>query len=147
MSQEKELQALLHEDIPLTQAIGIQVEKFDGDSLKLCAPLSNNLNHKCTAFGGSLYAVAVLSGWGLLHLKLAELGLHGHIVIQESQVKYLKPVTEDIRAVATIAEGQNFERVVKLFKRKGRARLEICSEVMQGDEVAMTFQGSYVVHN
>jgi len=147
MNREQQLEKLLHEEIPLTTAIGIQVKYYDHASLTLLAPLANNINHKCTAFGGSLYAVAVLSGWGLLHLRLAEQGLHGHIVIQESSVKYLKPVTTDIEATATLATTQNFERFVKLFQRKGMARIEIESRVMQRGQVALEFTGNFVVHS
>jgi len=146
VNREQQLEKLLHEEIPLTNAIGVRVINYDHTSLTLIAPLANNINHKCTAFGGSLYAVAVLSGWGLLHLRLAELGLRGHIVIQQSSVKYLKPVTTDIEATATIATTQNFERFVKLFQRKGMARIDLESRVMQHGQVALEFVGNYVVH-
>jgi thioesterase domain-containing protein len=63
-----ELQKILYSEIPLTKAIGIEVCEFTGLSLTLKAPLEKNINHKCTAFGGSLYSVAVLSGWGLIYL-------------------------------------------------------------------------------
>ena len=78
--------------------MGIRVASFDGASLILDAPLDPNLNHKSTAFGGSLYSIAVLCGWGLLHLKLAEARLHKHIVIQESNIRYLHPVVQDLHA-------------------------------------------------
>ena len=51
----KALQKVLNEEIPLTNAIGISVESCDSLSLTLAAPLHKNINHKRTAFGGSLY--------------------------------------------------------------------------------------------
>ena len=59
--------------------MGIRVAAYDGTSLKLTAPLAPNINHKSTAFGGSLYSLAVLCGWGIVHLKLAEAALHKHL--------------------------------------------------------------------
>ena len=50
-------------DIPLARHIGVRVVEFDGSSLALGAPLAANSNHKGTAFGGSLFSLAVLAGW------------------------------------------------------------------------------------
>ena len=47
------LQQTLHDDIPLTREMGLTVAAWDGRQLRLAAPLAPNLNHKCTAFGGS----------------------------------------------------------------------------------------------
>ena len=80
----RKLQELLNSEIPLTNAIGIKVVDYNDCGLTLSAPLKNNINHKCTAFGGSLYSVSVLSGWGLIYLLLNKYNLKGHIVIQES---------------------------------------------------------------
>ena len=78
----KELQKVLHLEIQLTRAIGIEVVEYGENGLTLYAPLDNNINHKSTAFGGSLYSVSVLTGWGLLYLLLIKYGLSGQIVIQ-----------------------------------------------------------------
>lgn len=141
-----ELEAKLHEEIPLTQAIGIKVEHYTGNSLTLSAPLANNINHKSTAFGGSLYSIAVLAGWGLLYSKMKELGLSGHIVIQQSNINYLQPVREDIFATCSIDSIEKFDRFIKIFNKKGIARIKLVSEIRQGDDVAVEFEGSYVVH-
>ncbi len=47
---------------------GIIVEAADDDEpVVLRAPLAPNANHKGTAFGGSLYSLAVLTGWAWAH--------------------------------------------------------------------------------
>jgi len=94
----KSLQEILNTEIPLTKAIGIKVVEYNDNRLTLRAPIDNNINHKCTAFGGSLYSISVLTGWGLIYLLLKEYGLSGHIVIHESNTKFLKPVATDIIA-------------------------------------------------
>lgn len=142
----KVLQDILHSEIPLTEEIGITVSEFTGDSLTLSAPLENNLNHKNTAFGGSLYSVSVLSGWGLLTLLLKEHDLTGDIVIQESNTQFLKPVEFDLSAKCAFESDEQKERFLKMFKRKGIARIELTSRVMHENEVHVVFKGSYVVH-
>ena len=140
------LQTVLHHEIPLSRDIGIRVVAYEQTSLILQAPLANNINHKQTAFGGSLYSVAVLSGWGLLYLLLEERGIHAHIVIHESQVKYHKPVQGDIVARASLLAAADLERMVKLFHRSGMARINLYAEIRFDDELAVEFHGQYVIH-
>ena len=146
-SKERQLEHVLHNEIPLTQTIGIRVIEFTGTKLTLSAPLENNVNHKNTAFGGSLYSVAVLAGWCFLYLRLNALNLHGHIVIQESHMQYLYPVTEDIVATCAIESTDSLDHFVKTFIRKKRARISLTSHIELKDLTAAILTGSYVVHN
>ena len=66
MSGARRIQEVLHSKIPITRAMGVRVAEYDGRRLVLSAPLDANVNHLGTAFGGSLNALAVLSGYGLL---------------------------------------------------------------------------------
>lgn len=146
MTDELYLQNVLAEEIPLTQAIGITVKNFTGDSLTLSAPLENNLNHKTTAFGGSLYSVAVLAGWGLLHMHLRTAELPGKIVIHESRIKYLRPVTGEIIASCSIDVNTGVEKFLEIFRRKKVARVLLSVQILQDGKVAVDFAGRYVVH-
>ncbi|HKE43757.1 MAG TPA: YiiD C-terminal domain-containing protein, partial [Steroidobacteraceae bacterium] len=60
------LKAWMNAEIPLTRHIDVRIAGYDQDTLTLLAPLAANSNHKGTAFGGSLFSLAVLAGWGLL---------------------------------------------------------------------------------
>jgi len=62
------LELLLHAEIPLSQAMQVRVLRFDRNGLVLGAALAPNLNHKKTAFGGSLNSLATLACWGLVQL-------------------------------------------------------------------------------
>jgi thioesterase domain-containing protein len=139
------LERTLHDEIPLSQAMGIRVAAYDGTSLKLTAPLAPNINHKSTAFGGSLYSLAVLCGWGLLHLKLVEAGLRKHIVIQESNVRYLLPVDQDMQAECGLDDAA-FKRFLRTLQKHDRARLSLDVAVKQSGQAAVEFSGRYVVH-
>lgn len=144
---KKQLEKILHNEIPLSQAIGIAVVEYGASGLSLFAPLENNINHKSTAFGGSLYAVSVLTGWGLIYLLLREHGLSGHIVIQASGTKFLKPVTTDIVTKCTFKSKQQTEKFIKMYKRKGIARIQLEVAVISHEETCVLFEGSYVVHS
>ena len=143
------LQSVLHSDIPLTREMGLEVLEWRDQQLSLHAPLAPNVNHKSTMFGGSLYCIAVLAGWGWLHLRLRELGIEdGHIVIHGGQISYPLPVTGDALASCGAPDEKAWERFVTLFEHRGRARLILESVVTNvgSDEPAVRFSGQYVLH-
>ncbi len=90
----RELQQYLHEHIPLSKAMGVEVLAATPESAKLSAPLAPNINHRDTVFGGSAAALASLSAWSLLHIRLRQEGIGSRIVIQKSALDYERPITE-----------------------------------------------------
>lgn len=142
-----ELEKRIFTDIPLARHIGVRVVEFDGRTLVLSAPLAANSNHKGTAFGGSLFSLAVLAGWGLLTLKLAERGVEGELVVQESRVSYLLPVTGELVARASLPQGRELDRFLIAVDRyrKGRVRLDVSIE-HDGRE-AVRFEGTFALLN
>ncbi|MGD2118449.1 MAG: thioesterase domain-containing protein [Chromatiales bacterium] len=146
MLSASQLEQRLHRQIPLTQAIGLRVSRLDAQEIRLSAPLENNFNHKLTAFAGSLYSAAVLAGWGLLASRLEALELHGHIVVQDANIRYLQPVNGDIDARCRISDAAAFDRFINLFRHKSRARILLETEIFNADAVAVQFSGNYVVH-
>ncbi len=145
MSLAAQLGRTLHGEIPLSRAMDIRVDGYDGRCLRLAAPLAPNINHKLTAFGGSLYSLAVLCGWGLLHLKLAEAGLHKHIVIQESSIRYLRPVNQEMLAECCVDDAE-LGRFLRALEKHDRARLSLDVTILLDGEPAVEFTGRYVVH-
>lgn len=146
-SEALALQQVLHHDIPLTGEMGLQVLSWADHCLRLSLPLAPNVNHKSTMFGGSLYCGAVLAGWGWLHLRLSEAGVEdGHIVIQQGQVDYPLPVTGEAIAVCQAIPAKDWQRFLKTYERYGRARLELRTCVLNGEERAVEFTGQYVLH-
>src|ERR1022692_3820852 len=72
----------LHTQIPLTRAIGIDITGWDGTTVTLVAPLAPNQNHADTAFGGSIASIAILAGYSLLYILLAERQISSRILVQ-----------------------------------------------------------------
>jgi thioesterase domain-containing protein len=139
------LQAALAAEIPITAAIGLKVAGFEDGALKLAAPLARNINHKATAFAGSLNAVLTLAGWSMLWLIARRELIAAKVVIQDSAIRYLRPVTRDFVAECRLPARAEVERFLLILRRKGKARLELAAEIREAGEVAVAFSGRYVV--
>lgn len=111
--------------IPLTRAMGLAVDGFDGTSLVLAAPLAPNVNDKGCAFGGSLASLMTLAGWGLLELVLQARTMQADIYVQDSSIRYLAPVWHDFRAIAAAAPGESLDAFAAAFAERGKARLRV----------------------
>lgn len=133
----------LHTHIPLSREMGLSVRSIDGGVL-LAAPLEPNLNHRGTVFGGSLSALAILSAWTALHLRLRDEGVPGHIVIQRNQMEYLRPADGEFQAFCAIPEGKAWPRFLEAMRRRGRGRITLHSEVRWGGERVGALEGEFV---
>ena len=140
----RELERTLHEDIPITKQLGITVLRYEADTLALKAPLDANINHKGTAFAGSIYAVATLAGWGLIWLLLREAEITARIVIQESSIRYRLPITQDMVATCSKPSPARLEPFFAMLRRKGMARLELQTQIREDGHTAVEFNGRYV---
>ncbi len=134
----------LQTEIPLARAMEIEAFRFDARGLCLRAPLAPNLNHKLTAFGGSLANVATLAGWGLVQLLVRELGFPVIVVIQECRVQYRKPVVSDIEALALLPDTVRIDKFLRTLARHGRARLELDARIPAEGDPAVIFSGQFV---
>ena len=117
-------------DMPPVAAMQIRAEAFDGDSLSLLAPLSANVNDKDCAFGGSLASVMTLAAWGWLMLRTAEAGQVAEVYVADSQIRYLSPLYSDLRAVARLAEDEDWGATLRCLAERGRARVAMRAEVL-----------------
>lgn len=140
------LEQLLHAEIPLSRAMQVRVLRFDHQGLVLGAALAPNLNHKKTAFGGSLNSLATLACWGLIQLLRPETKTAMTVVIQESRVQFLKPVARDFEAICPLPAPDKLEKFLHTLERKGRARLELEATISASGAIALSFQGRFVAY-
>ena len=138
----REIELFLHEQIPLTQAMGLRVESYDGNQLTLTAPLQLNHNHLGTAFGGSLAAVATLAGYGFIWLELGD--RTAHVVIRESAISYRRPVRKGIRAICRRPAKAAVKTFKAEFTQKGKARIQLAVTIEEDGIVAVEFSGTFV---
>jgi thioesterase domain-containing protein len=139
------LERYMHSHIPLVTQMQVQVASLDDAGLTLTAPLAPNINHERTAFGGSLASLMTLACWGYLWLCLDE-GRDLHIVVKDAQMEYLKPVTGMLEAHCAAAEAASLKKFHDTLARRGKARIELKAEVLQGGAAAARYVGSFAVY-
>jgi thioesterase domain-containing protein len=122
----------------------IRVLEAGPDGVDIEAPIEPNLNHRSTAFGGSVAALAILAGWTLVHLRLRAEGLVTHTVIQSSDVRYDAPIHAAFRAVTEPVDPDAWERFTKTIRRHGKGRLRLSVTVLAEGGPAASFRGAYV---
>ena len=138
------LERYLHEQIPLSAAMGVRVKTAVPEEVQLAAPLGPNVNHNETVFGGSAAALATLAAWGLLHLRLARAGVHARLVIQRSSMEYERPIPGDFEAVCRFSDETAWERFRATLLRRGRARLTLAAHLLYEAQRMAAFQGDFV---
>jgi len=141
---ESEVTSYIHEHIPLTSHLGATVESYDGNTVTISAPLTPNLNHRNTAFGGSISALGILSGWTLLFLKLKEAGIKSRLVIQKSSVDFQDPIADDFKAIGILPDQKTWEKFTRTLSKHGRARISIQSKIESSSGIGGIHEGAYV---
>ena len=138
------MQAYLREHIPLSAAMGVRVLESSGERVVLESPLEPNLNHRSSAFGGSVSATAILAGWTYLHVRLAAEGRAVSTVIQESRVRYEVPIHEAFRAETEPVDARAWDRFRRMLERRGVGRIRLTVRVVSNGADAAHFEGTYV---
>lgn len=139
-----EITKYIHNHIPITLHLGVKVKFYDGRSVALSAPIAPNLNHRNTAFGGSLSALAILSGWALLHLKLKEQDIRSRLVIQKSSFEFSDPIDKDFDATCSMPSNDLFEKFLRTLKKYKKARIRLTSKITSPSGKAGLHEGTYV---
>jgi thioesterase domain-containing protein len=136
-------EALLRE-IPMSDAMGAGIVEAAPSGVLLTAPLAPNVNHRATAFGGSVAALAMLAGWLLVEVRLGDAGLHAHTVVQTSEVRFLAPARGALEARAAPPDDQDWSRFARTLQRRGRARVRLRAEVHSAGALVAVLEAAYV---
>ena len=140
-----EAEKFLHEQIPITRAMGLRVVAHDAEGFAVEAPVALNSNHLRTAFGGSINAVATLAAYGFLWLELNDAA--AHVVVAESSIRFLRPVREIIRARCVRPADSELEKFASEFREKRKARIALRVEIVENAETAAEFKGRFVARS
>jgi thioesterase domain-containing protein len=148
MSRDAEAEVLLerylHQQIPLSAAMGARVRIATPERVQIAAPLAPNVNHHETVFGGSAAALATLAAWALLHLRIERAGLQARLVIQRSSMEYERPIPGNFDAVCRFSDEVAWERFRAMLVRRGRARLTLTADLIHDARRMATFEGDFV---
>ncbi|HEX4268077.1 MAG TPA: YiiD C-terminal domain-containing protein [Steroidobacteraceae bacterium] len=138
------LERYLHQQIPLSAAMGARVRLASPEQVQLAAALAPNVNHHDTVFGGSAAALATLAAWSPLHLRIAGAGLQARLVIQRSSMEYHQPIPGDFDAVCRFSDELAWQRFRVTLARRGRARLTLTTHLIYDAQRMATFAGDFV---
>jgi len=145
MTATGDFERALLADIPLAHAMQLRVRDCASERLTLAAPLAPNINDKGCAFGGSLISLLTLAGWGLIVLKLRSLNTRCDVYVQDSSVRYLAPVWEELVAEARLADGESWDEFTRALASRGRARLRVaCRVPLTSGADACTMEARFV---
>jgi thioesterase domain-containing protein len=139
------LRRRIRDEFPLARHLGIEVEDAADDRLVLTAPFEPNANHNGTAFGGSQFCVAVLTGWAWATRYLAARQVAADAVIQESTIRYLAPARGPLRAVLQPPLPEVVEKLRRMLRRAGRGRIRLNVDVHDGAKLVTQFHGVFAV--
>lgn len=142
--QPPELAQYIHENIPLSKALGVSVVSIADDAVTLEAPLEPNLNHRQTLFGGSASALAILAGWALLHVRLQSEGIDDRLVIQRNVMEYQHPILGQFTARAMLERPEGWKEFTTMLARRGKARITVLAVLEHMGRVAGRFSGQFV---
>ena len=134
-----------YQAMPPVAVMQLRIAGYDGDCLRLHAPLSHHVNDKGCAFGGSLISLLTLASWGLVSLRVQQAGLAAEVFVADSEVRYLAPLFADIEAEARIAEDASWDDFIHTLRERGRARTTLVGRVLLPDgKVATECRARYV---
>lgn len=131
--------------MPPARALNLRLADYDGDSLCLIAPLGPNINDKGNAFGGSLASMMTLSAWALMTMRLEDAGFLADVYVQDSNLKYLAPLYDDLRAKARLVTGQNWDQVIATYAQRGKTRALLQAQIQDvSGRICCTLEGRFV---
>lgn len=134
MSIALDLQGKIRAAIPLSDAMQFNIVELKENSILVHAPLSPNVNIHGTGFAGSIYSLAVLTGWAMVTHIIKSQGFDGDLVVGKAEIRYRKPVGGDIECRCSVPDNlyQAFNRDMKT---NGKAKLSL--EIEVGDSQAL----------
>ena len=139
---EFDAEEYFHQKIPITRAMGVRVVAHDEGQFVVEAPVALNSNHLGTGFGGSINAVATLAAYGLVWVELRDKQVH--VVVAESSIRFLRPVRQTIRAICQRPDRNEWAAFQTRFDEKGKARITLRVKVVEADQTAAEFEGTFV---
>ena len=130
MSIAGTLQQKIRESIPLSEAMQFTIDSLDNEAIRVSAPLEPNVNIHGTGFAGSIYSVAVLTGWALCTHILEDAGLDAELVVAKAEIRYRAPVSGELNCATTVDIGVR-DAFLRTTREQGKGFLQL--EIAVGD--------------
>jgi thioesterase domain-containing protein len=140
-----DLETYLHERIPLSRAMAVEVRTATTEGVELHAPLAPNINHRDTVFGGSASAVAILAAWCALYVRMRSEQRAGRIVIRRNRMSYERPIAGDFTAKSAPPEPAAWSKAVATLGKGRPARVHVTATLECRGEQVGVLEGEFVV--
>lgn len=134
------LQQKIRDAIPLSDAMQFGIDSLGLEAIEVSAPLPPNVNIHGTGFAGSIYSVAVLTGWALCTHILDEMKVDAELVVAKAEIRYRAPVTGDLRCKSGV-ETNDRESFLRDIHERGKGKLQLNIEV--GDLPSAVLQATF----
>ncbi|MDR3692588.1 MAG: YiiD C-terminal domain-containing protein [Fimbriimonas sp.] len=144
MTLSRDLEAYLYDHIPISRYMAVSVLEANEDRVRLAFPLAPNINHRQTAFGGSVASAAILSAWALLWVRFRDRDAMPRLVVRDNSMRYERPVEGDFIAETIPIDPDAWSKFLSGLERKGKSRIEIQAAVLFGGEMCGSFLGTFV---
>lgn len=143
----QELIGLLESKITLYKHLGIEVVRICSEEVRFRVSLEKSRNHKGTAFGGSLYADAVLAAYALILVGLRERQIPTeNIVIAKGEIQYFRPVDSDFEVVCQFPSKEDENAFFSDLLKNGKVRGSLTSQILgSSGGVKASLTGLFVI--
>lgn len=138
----KELQETWHEQIPISEHMGIKLYQYTERTIETRASLNKNINLHGSMFAGSIYSLATLTGWGMIFLQLKQKGLQGEIVLGDASIHYHKPITMKPRGICNI---ESMRAKFELLQKGKKCPVSLTVDIFDGEKPVASFTAQYWV--
>ena len=142
---KNEFEKFLYQSIPITKAMELSVIDFTPSKVKISAKLEPNINHKSTAFGGSINSLMTITGWSLVFANIKDIDPNAHIVISKSNIKYLKPIRKDFIAECILTNEGDRRKLFEMYNKHQKGFITLKVQCYDNDTLLAEFEGRFVV--
>ncbi|MGB5326043.1 MAG: YiiD C-terminal domain-containing protein [Pseudomonadales bacterium] len=140
------LSEYLRQHFPALASANIEFDEETDDYFVLRAPLAHNHNDLQTAFGGSLYNLALMSCWSTLYLACSGRIAQPRIVTRDAQMRYRHPVADSIiRASCRKPNSRQWDGFFAHYDTAGRTSITLTSSIIIAEGTAAYFDGVFVL--
>ena len=142
---QAEAQQYIETHIPITKAMGMTINALSMEAVRVGMPIAENINHRGSAFGGSIDSLFLTTGWAFIRFLIDHYEPTPIIVGSRGETKFIKPILEDFEASLIIPPKEEIDKFLATFDRFGRARITTQAVIEKEDELYAQFEGDYVV--
>lgn len=135
----------VHQFVPLSRAMGLEIEALSNQSVQIKAPISNNRNIYNGATSASVDRLFLFLCYTYLKLVSENIEPDPEFVFHNAETTFLRPITSDFSAKLLMPPQKEVRRLLRELKRKGTAQITLDAQIRYGDEIFVAYSGQYSI--